>query len=526
MATIAEAFAAALKQHQAGQIADAEALYRQILAVEPRHADSLHLLGVIAHQVGKHDAAEGLIRQAVAINGAAAQYHNNLGNALRSLKRPAEAIESYRRALDLDPTLPAAHLSLGALAYEAGDYPAAAANYQSAVAFAPGSAEAHANLANALFQQGLTEDAVEPYRRALALRPEDVSAHANLGLALSDLGHLDQAIEHCRRAVALKPDFSSAHNNLSLALLLKGDFAAGLAHHEWRWKVEGLRMGGRRFERPPWHGEPLEGARILLHAEQGAGDTLQFLRYAPLVARMGGTVLLEVQPELKRLAASVPGASEVVAQGETLPHFQQHCPLLSLMLACGTDLGSIPGDVPYLSPPKALVQQWRARLGQGRHKRVGLVWAGRPEHRRDRDRSLPLSALAALAAVEGVRFFSLQKGPRAAQVGSVTESLALEDIASALGDFADTAAAMAALDLIITVDTSVAHVAGATARPVWVLLPRIPDWRWLLDRDDSPWYPTARLFRQAKPGEWNPVVERVAAELGRWAASDSGGDST
>jgi tetratricopeptide (TPR) repeat protein len=526
MATIAEALAAALRQHQAGQLAEAEALYRQILAVDPRHADALHLLGVIAHQVAKHELAVELIGQALALNGTAAQYHNHLGDALRALKRLPAAVESYRRALDLDPTLAAAHLSLGAIAYGAADFAAAAASYRSAAAFAPGNAEAHANLANALFQQGLSAEAVEPYRRALALRPEDASTHANFGLALSDLGHLDQAIEHCRRAIAINPEFSSAHNNLGLALLLKGDFAGGLPHHEWRWKVEGLRMGGRRFDRPPWRGEALQGARILLHAEQGVGDTLQFLRYAPLVARAGGTVLLEVHRELKRLAASVVGASEVVAQGETLPQFEQHCPLLSLMLAFGTDLGSIPAEVPYLSAPKPLVQQWRERLGRGRGKRVGLVWAGRPEHRRDRDRSLSIGALAPLAAIHGVNFFSLQKGPRAAEAKNLSDGVAIEDIAPMLGDFAETAAAMAALDLIITVDTSVAHLAGATGRPVWVLLPRIPDWRWLLDREDSPWYPTVRLFRQAKAGDWASVIDRVAAELRRWVANGGGAGST
>lgn len=521
MATVAEAFAAALRHHQVGQLAEAEALYRQILAIEPNHADALHHLGVIAHQVGRHEVAVELIGRAIALNSAMAQYHNNLGNAFNALKRLPEALQSYRRAVDIDPTLASAYQSMAGIAYAAGDFATASVNYRSAVAFAPGNAEAHANLANALFQQGVTAEAVQNYRRALALRPDDASTHANFGLALTDLGRIDEAIEHCERAIAIKPDFSSAHNNLGLALLLKGDFATGLPHHEWRWKVEGLRIGGRRFDSDPWRGEPLGGARILLHAEQGAGDTLQFLRYAPLVARVGGMVLLEVPPELKRLAQSIKGVSEVVATGEVLPQFDRHCPLLSLMLAFGTELHSIPSEVPYLAPPKALVQQWRARLKNWRGKRVGLVWGGRPEHRRDRDRSLPLSALAPLAGVEGVHFFSLQKGPPALQAREPPAGMLLHDISTELADFADTAAAMAALDLVIAVDTSAAHVAGATGRPVWILLPRIPDWRWLLDREDSPWYPTARLFRQIRAGDWAPVIDHLTRELRRWSAEEA-----
>jgi hypothetical protein len=301
--------------------------------------------------------------------------------------------------------------------------------------------------------------------------------------------------------------------------LLKGDFERGLLHHEWRWHVRDLRMGGRRMEKPAWRGEPLNGARILLHAEQGSGDTLQFLRYAPLVAARGGRVTIEVAAELKRLAMSLKGVEQVIGLGEALPAFDQHCPLLSLPLAFGTTMATIPGEIPYLAAPEPLLAEWRARLAASAAPRVGLIWAGRPEHRRDRDRSIALAALAPLADT-GATFYSLQKGPAAAQAKGPPAGMVLHDLGAALGDFADTAAAMSALDLVITVDTSPAHLAGAIGKPVWLLLTHAPDWRWFLEREDSPWYPTARLFRQTTRGDWAPVIARVAAELRRLAAGD------
>ncbi len=278
--------------------------------------------------------------------------------------------------------------------------------------------------------------------------------------------------------------------------MLKGDFAAGLPHHEWRWRVGGLQIGERRFDQPAWRGEPLNGRRILLHAEQGAGDTLQFVRYVPLLTQRGGRVVIEVQPELKRLAMSVQGVEEVIGHGERIPAFERHCPLLSLPLAFGTTVASIPGEVPYLTAPAPLRADWRARLAASSGPRIGLVWAGRPEHRRDRDRSIALSALAPLGAT-GATFFSLQKGPAAAQAKNPPPGMVLYDLGDALGDFADTAAAMSALDLVITVDTSTAHLAGATGTPVWLLLAHPADWRWFLDREDSPWYPDRTLVSSA-----------------------------
>ena len=519
--TVAEALASAVQHHRSGQLGEAEALCRQIIAVQPEHADALHLLGVIANQTKHHEPAAKLIGRAIALKGDAAQYHISLGNALAALQRIPEAMQSYRRAIDLDPTLAIAHYRLGLLEYEnINDYVGAAKNFRAAITHAPNLSGAHASLANALAQMGSLEEAVDSYRRALALNPNDAISHSNLGLILQDLGLLDEAIEHCRRAVALQPDFPAAHNHLGLALLLKGDFENGLPHHEWRWQVRNLRMGGRRFDQPAWRGEPLNGGRILLHAEQGAGDTLQFLRYAPLVAARGGRVLIEMPPELKRLALSLKGVEQVIAKGEALPAFDQHCPFLSLPLAFGTTMATIPGEVPYLAAPEPLQAEWRARLAAGASPRVGLIWAGRPDHRRDRDRSIALAALAPLAAT-GATFYALQKGPAAEQAKTPQPGMVLHDLGQAFDDFADTAAAMSALDLVITVDTSPAHLAGAIGKPVWVLLPHAPDWRWSLNREDTPWYPTARLFRQTTRGDWAPVIARVAAELRRYIAGDA-----
>ena len=513
--TVAEAFAAAVEHHNSGRLGEAEGLYRQIIATEPHHADALHLLGVLAHQSGHHQSAVRLFDRAIAINGDAARYHYSLGEALQAIKRTAQARQSYRRAIDKNPTMAAAYYGLGRLEYNNNDLADAIASFRAALAHAPTMIDAHATLGDALFKMGDLEAAVDCYREVLRLNPEHAACHSNLGLALQDMGMPDEAIEHCKRAIALRPKFAAAHNNLSLALMLKGEFAAALPHHEWRLRIGDPEGKRQRFKQPAWRGEPLNGRRILIHVEQGAGDTLQFLRYVHLLAERGGHVIVEVQPELKRLAADLQGAEVVIGRGDPLPAFDEHCPFLSLPLAFATTPASIPAAIPYLAAPEPLRNAWRTRLETLSSPRIGLVWAGRPEHRRDRDRSLALSALAPLS-IAGATFFSLQKGPAAAQAKSPPPGMVLHDLGDELGDFADTAAAMSALDLIITVDTSTAHLAGAIGRPVWVLLAQPPDWRWFLDREDSPWYPTARLFRQPSRGEWKPVVERVAAELARF----------
>ena len=480
--TIQQAFDLALQHHQAGRLGEAEQLYRQILARQPGHIQAMHNLGQIALQAGRNDAAVDLIRRATSLGPNYAEAHNNLGNALRAQGQPDEAIAAYRRAFALNPNLP----------------------------------EVHNNLGNALAEKGQLEEAITAYRQAISLRPEYAEAHYNLGSALKEQGQLDEAIAAYRQAIALKPNLPEAHNNLSLALLARGDFQQGWEEYEWRWKCKGF-PPPRNFAQPQWDGGPLEARTLLLHAEQGLGDAIQFIRYLPLVAQRGGRIIIECQAELQRLFQTMAGICQVVAFGQPLPAFDLHCPLLSLPRVFGTNLANIPHIVPYLSPDPALVDAWSRTLGSPDGRlRVGLAWAGSPRFKGNRARSLNLQQLAPFAAVPGVKFYSLQKGAAGEQAKSPPVGLELVDLGPDLNDFADTAAVMSLMDLIITTDTSVPHLAGAMGRPVWLMLQFAPDWRWLLERQDSPWYPTMRLFRQSRTGDWDGVIMRVVDALSLW----------
>jgi hypothetical protein len=396
----------------------------------------------------------------------------------------------------------------------------AIAAYRRAVALNPDMPEAWLNLGNALKEGGQLDEAVAAYRRAVAVKPGYALGHSNLGYLLREKGRLDEAVAACRQAIEIDPEHSGAHSNLALALLVQGHFAEGWEAYEWRWKAEGFGTAARDFGRPRWDGGALEGRTVLLHAEQGLGDALQFIRYLPLVQERGGKAIIECQPALQRLFGTMAGDVPVIAKGAALPAFDVHCPLLSLPRIFATDLANMPGDVPYLRADAAEASAWSDRLAA--HPpgfRVGLVWAGNPNHTNDRNRSLKPASLLPLGAVKGVRFFSLQKGTGAEGRDGLPAGLELSDVAGELGDFADTAALIANLDLVITADTATAHLAGAMGRPVWTLLPFAPDWRWLLGREDSPWYPTMRLFRQAAIGDWPPVIARVCDQLRRLARS-------
>jgi len=329
-------------------------------------------------------------------------------------------------------------------------------------------------------------------------------------------------IRHYERAVELDPTSAGGHYNLGLARLRQGRFAEGWREHEWRWDFRELRLRRRRFTPPQWRGEALHGETILLHAEQGLGDTLQFVRYAPLVAERGGRVVLEAQAPLARLLRNLPGISQTIAFGEPLPEFALHCPLMSLPLVFGTSLETIPGQSAYLHADEAEAKAARRRW-PGEGLRVGIAWAGNPQQRSDDQRSMPLRALLPLAAVKGISWFSLQKGPAVEQMRGLGAQFPLVDASSASRDLAETAALMATLDLAISVDTSIAHLAGAMGIRLWLVLPRLADWRWMDEREDSPWYPTARLFRQQISGDWRAPVARMLDELQRAAAGPWGG---
>jgi Flp pilus assembly protein TadD len=476
--TIEQAMWRASDLHRAGRLPEAEKLCRQVLAAQPDRADAWNLLGILFHTAGRPAMAADLIGRAVAAAPTVAEYHSNLGNVLRAAGRLDEAIAAYRDAL----------------------------------AIQPGAAAVHSNLGAALVARGDVGQGIEGYRTAIGLDPSLAEAHSNLGNALLDLGRIGDAIDAYRAAIAIVPDHAEVRCNLGMCLLLRGEFAEGWAELEWRLRCGDAGRAARHFAHPRWAGEPLAGRTILLHAEQGFGDTIHFLRYAGLVAARGGRVVVECQPELVPLLRQLPSVAEWVAHGEHLPRFDVHCPLLSLPRVFDTRLDTVPPMGPPLSADADRAAMWRGRLDAA-GPRVGLCWAGNPGHANDRNRSIPLADLAPLAeALPHGRFASLQVGPAAGQALSAAWPNLL-DASAELRDFTDTAALIDRLDLVITVDTAVAHLAAAMGKPTWLLLPFTPDWRWMLDRSDSPWYPSMRLFRQTSPGKWAEVVSRVAAEL-------------
>jgi len=423
-----------------------------------------------------------------------------------------EAVESLRRALVLAPHRHEIYNLLGFALVNAGDYAAAVEVYRRALVLKPNSADAIFGLGYLLERQGDLASAAESYQLVLKHDAKLVDAHLHLGITHFLQGNLGKAVESFARVQELAPDNTEVRTFLGHIHLLQGNFALGWFEHENRWNTPHFFRQRRKFAQPLWKGEPLEGSRILLHAEQGLGDTLQFVRYAPLVEARGGNVVLEVQPRLHRLLTPTPGAVEVIRRGDELPQFDWQCPLLSLPLAFATDLNSIPAAIPYVHPNPALVEAWSKRL-PGDTLRIGLVWGGSPTFPHERWRSIPLQLLAPLTNMAGATFYSLQMGPCASQVKQLGCRARIVDLQDEQEDLADTAAIVANLALVISIDTSIAHLAGAMGKPVWILLHKSPDWRWLLDREDSPWYPTARLFRQSTLGEWKDVVARVEKEL-------------
>jgi len=613
MPTVAEAFALALQYHQAGKLNQAEQLYQQILRVDPRHADSHHLLGVLAYQRGQYPPAITSIRQALTLNPWAAVYHANLGvaqeasgqmeaalasfqqalrldsnsapahnavgNALRAMGRLEEAVHHCTQALRLQADFPEAHNNLGNALYLQGKLGEAAAHYEEALRQRPGYPEAHSNLGLALADNGKREAGIAHYHEAIRLNPSYAEPHNNLGIALLREGRFEEAELHCRKALHLRPGFADAHNNLgsillrqgrfdealaqyeeamrlkqnfaeshwnrSLLWLLLGNFEQGWPEYEWRWTQPGFTR--RHVQKPLWDGSDLAGRSIVLHSEQGLGDTMQFIRYASVVKQRGGNVIVECHPPLLRLLAGVPGINHLAPEGSLLPAFDVHAPLLNLPSILRTSLATVPATVPYLHADTHLVAHWRRELqkspkcdGKSRKSEVGsrkseavvltsdfrlptsdflvgIAWQGTPAFRYDRQRSIPLTRFAPLAQVEGVQLINLQKGPGADQLSALAGQFPVLDLGSSVdegsGPFMDTAAIIKNLDLVISSDTAVPHLAGALGVPVWVALPLVPDWRWMLKREDSPWYPTMRLFRQTRFGQWEDVFKRMAEEL-------------
>lgn len=534
-----------------GRFADALKSCNILLVLQPHHIEALNVRGASFFALNQFDEALADFDRALAINPQHVDVLTNRGRTLLALDCAHEALETCDRALAIAPDQADVLHIRGDALQTLDRYDEALATYDRAIAVDPGRVETLNDRGHMLTEMRRYDEALTSFDRALSINPEHVEALNNCGVVLQRLGRPDEALAHFERVVLLaprhtdtrtkaltnrgtafadlgqyqdalssyqealagEPDDADAHFHEAKARLCLGDFREGWKKYEWRWGTRELAPHQRDFTQVQWLGEDsLEGRTILLHAEDGFGDAIQFARYAPLVAQQGATVVLEVQPSLTRLMADIQGVSQVVARGQALPSFDLHCPLLSLPLAFKTELDTIPSGN-YLRAPHDRAPKWERRLGEVERPRVGLVWSGGPAHLNDRNRSIALGRLSALLSRLDVGLVSLQQEVRNEDAAVLAGNGHIVHLAEEFGDFADTAAAIAQLDLVISVDTSVAHLAGALGKPVWILLPFASDFRWMRDRQDTPWYPAARLFRQPKPGDWESVIARVCAEL-------------
>ena len=541
-----------VENHRAGRLAEAEAGYRAALGRNGNDPRALHLLGAVLVQMRRPGEAIAFLQRAAELTPRMPEIRFALGEAHRLAGAPAEAEKVYRQALALRALYPQAHNALGLALIQQGKVDSAIVSWQRAIQLKPDFAEPHANLGAALAQQKKFSEAAAVLRKAVQLNPKFPPAHNNLANVLSELEESDEAIKHWEAAIALAPDYHDALNNFGRALQLRGEherslqlldravaaksddpdsrflrglgllaageFERGFADYHYRVACKDFQLHGRAFSaQRAWNGEDLAGKTFLIHTEQGLGDTIQFIRYAPLLAERGAArVIVECPPYLVDLLRTASGVSEVIARGQPLPPFDLHAGVLDLPRLLQTTVQTVPANVPYIRADPVRADRWFGELtsfSTPPGPRVGLVWSGNPKHANDRNRSMPLREFEPLAALPNINFFSLQKGPAAGQVSDSTLQLKLIDHTARLHDFADTAALVTHLDLVIAVDTAVAHLAGAMGKPVWVLLAKVADWRWMLDRADSPWYPTMRLFRQMTAGDWASIVQQVKAEL-------------
>lgn len=539
----AQVLLTAARLQQSGDYPEAERLCHTILNRFPRQPDALHILGLIADKTGDSQTALRLIRKAIKFHPAWAPFYSSLATVEEKLGRMEDAASSYEKALKLQPNSAETCILLGIHYYHRKNLNESIRFFQKAVEVNPQLPQGWNNLGVAFQDQKNHDKALSAFERALAINPNYADAHFNRGNVLQQLDRYSEAAaslnealrlqpdypevwnvfgiicnnlrdpraaECFRKAIQLRPTFAEAQCHLAFLLLLHGEYEEGWKQYEWRWRVPKFPSRIRDFPQPLWSGEELQGKRILLHAEQGLGDTIQFARYVPLVAARGGHVIFEVPQRLFRLFQGLAGIAEFVVEGSTLPPFDVHCPLMSLPRAFATAIDTIPSPVSLateVASDRTLPRDPASPL------RIGLVWAGSPTNVNDRRRSVSLAALRAFGKVSGASFYSLMKNPSAQELADVAADLPVGDLCSSDNDLADTAAHIQSLDLVITVDTSIAHLAGSMGKPVWILLQYAADWRWLLDPDDSPWYPSARLFRQNSPGDWAGVIAKVHREL-------------
>jgi tetratricopeptide (TPR) repeat protein len=544
---IARAMDEAAGHYQQGRLDDADKICTRVLKAAPDWFDALHLAGLVKLDAGKPAAAQVLLAKALARNPASAQALANLGRALSALdrddeamvaldkalalapdsfdtinirghlllkrNRAAEAVAAFERVLTLEPRFLGARANLGNALAKLGRFAEALAHYDALLASNPAHPETLVNRGGALAGLGRNEEAIAAYDGALAQRPDYAKARIGRGAALAALNRHQEALAEYGRVLATDKRNADVQHNESLSLLTLGDYHRGFEKYEARWSRAGMPRR-RAFGKPLWLGEyPLARKTILVPSEQGLGDTIQFARYVPQLARGGAKVVLEVQTELVALLSRLAGVAAVVGRGAALPAYDVYCPAGSLPLALRTEVATIPAPVPYLAASEARVAGWRDRLAALPSPRIAVAWAGSADHANDRNRSIGLARFLPLLTAGHGSFVSIQRELRAGDAAALAGLPHVTQLGDALADFEDTAAVIALADLVISVDTAVVHLAGAMGKPVWVLLPFQPDWRWLLARSDSPWYPTARLFRQSQPGDWDAVMARVQAAL-------------
>ncbi|HYV39809.1 MAG TPA: tetratricopeptide repeat protein [Gemmataceae bacterium] len=522
--------------HQ-GRLEEAKSFFYLALEIQQDDAVALNNLSSALILQDRQEEALTSCLEAIRLMPTYAAAHHNLGSIRDHKHKFDEAVQSFHEALRLLPAYPEAYYSLANTLKRQNKLDEALTCYQQAIRLKPDFVDACNNCAALLCALGRFAEAEVQYQNALRQKPDYTEARTNLGVLHRDQGRFEEALAQFDQALALQPDFAEVHYNRALVWLLLGDLERGWPEFAWRWRQKNYY--NRRFPQPLWDGTPLDGRTILLHAEQGFGDTFQMIRYAAVAKARGGRVIAECQSGLQHLVKTAPGIEQLLTYGSTLPPFDVHSPLLDLPGICHTTLDTIPGTVPYLQADPELMEKWReCRVGgvfgthqftkvgsedsthpTTRHSQflIGIAWQGNPNYGLDRIRSIPLNQFAPLAKIEGVRFVSLQKRWGIEQIANVKQQFEVLDLSDRLdetsGAFMDTAAIMKNLDLVICSDSAVAHLAGALGVPVWLALPFVPDWRWLLERDDSPWYPTMRLFRQKRYGEWEDVFEKIAEAL-------------
>ncbi len=492
---------------------DAIASYDKAIALNTNFAQAHCNRGVALQELKLYGAAISSFDEALAIHDGYAEAHVNRGVVLQALKQFTEAVACYDKAISINAGYAKAHTNRGVALQELKQLQPALESHQRALVIQPDYAQAHSNLGIVLHQLGHLDAAINSFDKAIELNPKNVEAHSNKGLALHALGKLDAAIASYDLAIANDPNYAMAHFNKSLSLLLGGQFQPGWEQYEWRWKLDENLNRVRNFQAPLWSGKnSLLGKTILLHTEQGLGDMIQFCRYSRLISGMGARVVLEVPGQLMKLMAGLHGVDALVPKGTSLPAFDYHCPLLSLPRAFGADSSNFPDAVPYLYSDKNKVKAWSGKLGTQVKPRIGIVWSGNPDHANDSNRSMLLSELLGYLP-NTCEYVSLQKDVRESDGAALKLRPDIHHFEEEISDFSDTAALCELMDLVITVDTSIAHLSGAMGKPTWILLPFVPDWRWQLDRGDSPWYPSMTLFRQSETRKWDEALSRVAASL-------------